>query len=134
MEELEMGEKSGVGTKMSQARRTTIVARKAVWRRASGQGQGEVGGLAAEFAGLRERGVGGGEGAEGHAQPAAAGDGAGGGGAAGGGAGPVRQVAGQQLECLDMAEVERLIAAQKAVLAEVAQPNVVTGHAADHGA
>ena len=39
----------------------------------------------------------------------------------------IRQVAGQQPECLDMAEVERLIAAQKAVLAEAAQPNVVTG-------
>ena len=39
----------------------------------------------------------------------------------------IRQVAGQQPECLDMAEVDRLITAQKAVLAEVAQPNVVTG-------
>jgi hypothetical protein len=39
----------------------------------------------------------------------------------------IRQVAGQQPECLDMAEVARLITAQKAVLAEVAQPNVVTG-------
>ena len=39
----------------------------------------------------------------------------------------IRQVAGQQPECLDMAEVDRLIAAQKAVLAAAAQPNVVTG-------
>jgi len=34
---------------------------------------------------------------------------------------------GRQLESLDMAEVDRLIAAQKAVLAEVAQPTVVSG-------
>ena len=39
----------------------------------------------------------------------------------------IRQVAGQQPECLDMAEVERLIAAQKALLAEAVQPTVVTG-------
>ncbi|MFO1133582.1 MAG: hypothetical protein U1E16_16415, partial [Hyphomicrobiales bacterium] len=39
----------------------------------------------------------------------------------------IRQIAGQQPECLDMAEVERLIAAQKAVLAEAAQPSVVSG-------
>ncbi len=39
----------------------------------------------------------------------------------------VRQMAGPQLECLDMAEVQRLIAAQKAVLAAAAQPGVVTG-------
>ena len=39
----------------------------------------------------------------------------------------IRQVAGQQPECVDMAEVDRLIQAQKAVLAEAAQPNVVTG-------
>ena len=39
----------------------------------------------------------------------------------------IRQVAGQQPECLDMVEVERLITAQKAVLAEAVQPTVVTG-------
>ncbi|MFO1130398.1 MAG: hypothetical protein U1E16_00070 [Hyphomicrobiales bacterium] len=44
----------------------------------------------------------------------------------------IRQVAqqaggGQQPECLDMAEVDRLIAAQKAVLAAAAQPTVVSG-------
>ena len=39
----------------------------------------------------------------------------------------IRQVTGQQPECLDMAEVDRLIAAQKALLAEAAQPTVVTG-------
>ena len=39
----------------------------------------------------------------------------------------IRQVAGQQLECLDLAEVERLVTAQKTVLAEAAQPTVVNG-------
>ncbi|MFN8466321.1 MAG: hypothetical protein U0X20_12260 [Caldilineaceae bacterium] len=39
----------------------------------------------------------------------------------------IRQVASQQPEFLDMSEVERLIAAQKTLLAEAAQPNVVTG-------
>jgi hypothetical protein len=39
----------------------------------------------------------------------------------------IRQVAGQQPECLDMEEVDRLIQAQKAVLAEAAQPSVVSG-------
>ena len=39
----------------------------------------------------------------------------------------IRQMAGQQPECLDMAEVDRLITAQKDLLAEAAQPSVVTG-------
>jgi hypothetical protein len=39
----------------------------------------------------------------------------------------IRQVVQQQPEFLDMAEVDRLIAAQKAVLAEAAQPSVVSG-------
>ncbi len=39
----------------------------------------------------------------------------------------IRQVTQQQPECLDMAEVDRLIQAQKAVLAEVVQPSVVSG-------
>jgi hypothetical protein len=39
----------------------------------------------------------------------------------------VRQAAGQQPECLDMDEVQRLIEAQKALLAEVAQPTLVKG-------
>ncbi len=50
----------------------------------------------------------------------------------------VRQMAaaagGQQMECLDMAEVDRLIGAQKALLAEAAQPERGDGDAADHGA
>ena len=39
----------------------------------------------------------------------------------------IRQVAQQQPECLDMDNVDRLIAAQKAMLAEAVQPSVVSG-------